>query len=292
MRAPPPPASFEPGQFFRLQNYEALRRGGRTGSRLTMEGLALTGAWIDKTRGLLSLIVLEMGGSSRLCARLEPGRAGGGHGPDRDADRDRRPARRSSCAAAASATPCSSRSAAALRAQRAAGCSTSPPTAGARTSTRSSEIEAAADQVIWSVDGGELPDAAPPAGPRLRGNVVQAMEAYAQRRARRGAGAAARVPPHHRHRQRPHDERGQGARATACCAPHFRPGHVAIALDQLAHAVHDEGGLRAVPAAPHRSRRPARRRSSSPAPTRTSRRTSSTGRTWPIACARTRCRKS
>ena len=33
-----------------------------------MEGLALTGAWVDKAKGLLSLIVLEMGGSSRLCA--------------------------------------------------------------------------------------------------------------------------------------------------------------------------------------------------------------------------------
>ena len=38
-----------------------------------MEGLALTGAWVDKDKGLLSLIVLEMGGSSDLCALLEPG---------------------------------------------------------------------------------------------------------------------------------------------------------------------------------------------------------------------------
>ncbi len=43
------------------------------GIRLTMEGLALTGAWTDPARGLISLIVLEMGGSSRLCALLEPG---------------------------------------------------------------------------------------------------------------------------------------------------------------------------------------------------------------------------
>src|SRR4029077_9849808 len=34
---------------------------------------ALTGAWTDPERGLLSLIVLEMGGSSRLCAHLAPG---------------------------------------------------------------------------------------------------------------------------------------------------------------------------------------------------------------------------
>ena len=38
-----------------------------------MEGLALTGAWVDKDKGLLSLITLEMGGSSDLCALLEPG---------------------------------------------------------------------------------------------------------------------------------------------------------------------------------------------------------------------------
>ena len=38
-----------------------------------MEGLALTGAWVDKQAGLLSLIVLEMGGSSRLCMSLQPG---------------------------------------------------------------------------------------------------------------------------------------------------------------------------------------------------------------------------
>jgi NAD(P)H-flavin reductase len=38
-----------------------------------MEGLALTGAWVDRARGLLSTIVLEMGGSSDLCTLLEPG---------------------------------------------------------------------------------------------------------------------------------------------------------------------------------------------------------------------------
>jgi NAD(P)H-flavin reductase len=38
-----------------------------------MEGLALTGAWVDREKGLLSTIVLEMGGSSDLCALLKPG---------------------------------------------------------------------------------------------------------------------------------------------------------------------------------------------------------------------------
>ncbi len=35
--------------------------------------MALTGAWVDADRGLVSTIVLEMGGSSDLCALLEPG---------------------------------------------------------------------------------------------------------------------------------------------------------------------------------------------------------------------------
>ncbi len=65
-------ANFEPGQFYRLQNYEA-RSKKVDGTLLTMEGLALTGAWVDKDKGLLSLITLEMGGSSDLCALLEPG---------------------------------------------------------------------------------------------------------------------------------------------------------------------------------------------------------------------------
>ena len=38
-----------------------------------MEGLALTGASVDFEKGLLSTIVLEMGGSSDLCALLKPG---------------------------------------------------------------------------------------------------------------------------------------------------------------------------------------------------------------------------
>jgi NAD(P)H-flavin reductase len=42
-------------------------------TRLAMEGLALTGAATVKNDGLLSTIVLEMGGSSDLCADLRPG---------------------------------------------------------------------------------------------------------------------------------------------------------------------------------------------------------------------------
>jgi NADPH-dependent glutamate synthase beta subunit-like oxidoreductase/NAD(P)H-flavin reductase len=72
VRAPLAARTFHPGQFYRLQNFESLaaRPGG---TRLAMEGLALTGAWVDREQGLVSTIVLEMGGSSDLCALLEPG---------------------------------------------------------------------------------------------------------------------------------------------------------------------------------------------------------------------------
>ena len=72
VRAPIAARAFKPGQFYRLQNFESLAR--RTeGTILAMEALALTGASVDHERGLLSTIVLEMGGSSDLCALLEPG---------------------------------------------------------------------------------------------------------------------------------------------------------------------------------------------------------------------------
>jgi NAD(P)H-flavin reductase len=72
LHAPLAARQFKPGQFYRLQNFETLAPRVE-GTRLAMEGLALTGAWVDRERGLVSTIVLEMGGSSDLCAFLEPG---------------------------------------------------------------------------------------------------------------------------------------------------------------------------------------------------------------------------
>ena len=91
VHAPLAAKNFEPGQFYRLQNFEShalkVASGGErlaSGNSpnaspqtpfttLAMEGLALTGAWVDKERGLMSTIVLEMGGSSDLCAYLKKG---------------------------------------------------------------------------------------------------------------------------------------------------------------------------------------------------------------------------
>ncbi|HVO88630.1 MAG TPA: pyridine nucleotide-disulfide oxidoreductase, partial [Casimicrobiaceae bacterium] len=72
VRAPAAARRFAPGQFYRLQNYESLAPRIE-GTRMAMEGLALTGAWVDRAAGLVSTIVLEMGGSSNLCAHLKPG---------------------------------------------------------------------------------------------------------------------------------------------------------------------------------------------------------------------------
>jgi NADPH-dependent glutamate synthase beta subunit-like oxidoreductase/NAD(P)H-flavin reductase len=72
VRAPAAARRFAPGQFYRLQNFESLAQKS-AGTRLAMEGLALTGAWVDREHGLVSTIVLEMGGSSDLCAQLKPG---------------------------------------------------------------------------------------------------------------------------------------------------------------------------------------------------------------------------
>ena len=65
LHAPMAAKNFRPGQFFRLQNF--------TSPDKAMEPLAMTGAWVKPEEGLIALIVLEMGGSSNLCANLQKG---------------------------------------------------------------------------------------------------------------------------------------------------------------------------------------------------------------------------
>jgi NAD(P)H-flavin reductase len=179
IRAPLAARKFQPGQFYRLQNFESLATS-IDGTRLAMEGLALTGAWVDRARGLVSTIVLEMGGSSDLCALLKPGEplvlmgptgspteihggetvilAGGGLGN------------------------------AVLfsigQALRKAG-SKVLYFAGYKKHVdryKVSEIEAAADTIVWCCD--EAPGFAPsrPDDRSFHGNIVQAMLAYAEGR--------------------------------------------------------------------------------------------------------------
>ncbi len=72
VKAPMQARKFHPGQFYRVQNLERLAPA-INGTVLAAEGLALTGAWVDKEKGLISLIALEMGSSSKLCALWQPG---------------------------------------------------------------------------------------------------------------------------------------------------------------------------------------------------------------------------
>ena len=210
LRAPVAARRFQPGQFYRMQNFEALALRV-PGTTLAMEGLALTGAWVDREKGLISVIALEMGGSADLLAYLQPGEpvilmgptgtpteiphgetvvlAGGGLGN------------------------------AVLfsigRALRAAG-SKVLYFAGYKQLAdryRVDDIEAAADVVVWCCD--EAPGFTPRA--RRRTAASSATSCRPCRPTPRGAlGAQAialsRHRPHHRHRLRPHDGRG-GARA-------------------------------------------------------------------------------
>ena len=209
VKAPAAARHFHPGQFYRLQNYESVAPARRTATPLLMEGIALTGAWVDKERGLLSLIALELGVSSRLCAYLQQGRAGGRDGADRHADRDSRAARTCCCSAAASATRCCSRSP-----RR---CATHGNRviyfAGYKKGEdlfKREEIEAATDQVIWSTDIGAAIAPGRPQDAHFRGNIVQAMLAYS------AASSATPLVPlrhgrsHHRDRIGPHDGGGEG----------------------------------------------------------------------------------
>ncbi|OOO01754.1 MAG: hypothetical protein USCGTAYLOR_02038 [Chromatiales bacterium USCg_Taylor] len=72
VHAPMQARKFRPGQFYRVQNLETLAPKVE-GTVLAAEGLALTGASVDKEKGLIALIALEMGSSSRLCRLWRPG---------------------------------------------------------------------------------------------------------------------------------------------------------------------------------------------------------------------------
>jgi NADPH-dependent glutamate synthase beta subunit-like oxidoreductase/NAD(P)H-flavin reductase len=227
VRAPAAARHFEPGQFFRLQNYEALARvAGASGSRLLMEGLALTGAWVDKAEGLLSLIVLEMGGSSRLCMGLAPGEPVVVMGPT-GTPTETPPGESVALAGGGLGN-------AVLfsigRAIRDAGGRVLYFAAYRKREDiyKIDEIEAAADQIVWSVDTGDLPDPRRPQDRAFQGNVVQAMEAYAK-----GELGEVRVPlPDCQRIIAIGSDRMMAAVKDARhgkLAGYFKPGHVAIA---------------------------------------------------------------
>jgi NADPH-dependent glutamate synthase beta subunit-like oxidoreductase/NAD(P)H-flavin reductase len=177
VKAPLQARKFRPGQFYRLQNFETSAPVV-DGTRLVMEGLALTGAWVDEEKGLLSMIVLEMGTSSRLCSLLKEGEevlvmgptgtpteipenetvllAGGGLG-----------------------------NAVLFSIARAMKANNNHVVyfAGYKRGDdlfKREEIEKATDQVVWSTDSGEAIRPMRPQDSHFRGNIVQAMVGYAE----------------------------------------------------------------------------------------------------------------
>jgi NADPH-dependent glutamate synthase beta subunit-like oxidoreductase/NAD(P)H-flavin reductase len=224
VRAPLAARAFRPGQFYRLQNYERFAQRV-DGTVLAMEGLALTGAWVDRDKGLLSTIVLEMGGSSDLCTLLEPGEPVILMGPT----------------GTPTETPAGETVALIggglgnavlfsigqeLRRQG----SKVLYFAGYKKRQdryKVEEIEKAADVVVWCCD--EAPGFAPsrPQDRAFTGNIVQAMLAYAE-----GALGAAAIPLAGADRLIAIGSDAMMAAVArarhAALAPHLKPGHHAI----------------------------------------------------------------
>ena len=225
VRAPAAARGFSPGQFYRLQNYEVCSRVVE-GTRLAMEGIAITGAWVDKTHGLLSLIALEMGVSTRLLAALTPGErvvvmgptgapteipegetvllAGGGLG---------------------NAVLFSIAKALKARGDRVVYF------AGYKNGAdlfKQDDIEVATDQVIWTTDSGVEIAPRRPQDRHFRGNICQAMLAYAEGRL---GGELFRLREVKRIIAIGSDRMMNGVREArhGVLAPHLDPKHVGIA---------------------------------------------------------------
>jgi NAD(P)H-flavin reductase len=148
------------------------------GTSLTMEGIALTGAWTDPERGLLSLIVLELGGSSRLCAQLKIGEPVVVMGPTGAPTEI--PHNETVLLAGGGLGNAVLFSIA--RAFKDAGCKV-VYFAGYKKKDdvfKRDEIEAGTDQVIWSVDAGDPIAPRRPQDRGFTGNIVQSILNYAQ----------------------------------------------------------------------------------------------------------------
>ncbi len=179
VHAPAAARKFQPGQFYRLQNFE-VDSPDLDGTRLALEGLALTGAWTDPARGLLSTIVLEMGASSRLCALLKPGQRVVVMGPT-GAPTEIPEGEKVILAGGGLGNAVLFSIGKALR-QRGNQVVYFAAFRRGEDLFKREEIESAADVVVWSTDAGQEiePSRARPWDRHFRGNVVQAMQAYAR----------------------------------------------------------------------------------------------------------------
>jgi len=177
VKAPRAARCFHPGQFYRLQNYE-IDAPSVDHTPLVTEGIALTGAWVDKDRGLLSTIVLEMGGSSRLCATWKKGQRVVLMGPTGTPTEI--PKNENVVLAGGGLGNAVLFSIG--KALRANGCKV-VYFAGFRNPTdvyREEDLEAASDMVIWSCDREPSPKARRPQDRTFVGNIVESMLAFAK----------------------------------------------------------------------------------------------------------------
>jgi NADPH-dependent glutamate synthase beta subunit-like oxidoreductase/NAD(P)H-flavin reductase len=177
VHAPLAARRFQPGQFYRLQNFEALAPIVED-TRLAMEGLALTGAWIDPDKGLMGTIVLEMGASSRLCAALKPGEPVVLMGPTGAPTEIESKETVLLCGGGLGNAVLFS----IARAFKAKG-SKVVYFAGYKKGEdlfKQDDIEAHTDQVIWATDSGVEIQPRRPQDTHFRGNIVKAMVAYGQ----------------------------------------------------------------------------------------------------------------
>ncbi|MBW8309184.1 MAG: FAD-dependent oxidoreductase [Candidatus Paracaedibacteraceae bacterium] len=177
VKAPLQAQNFRPGQFYRLQNFESQAQKPQ-GTRLAMEGLALTGASVDLEKWLLSTIVLEMGGSSNLCHLLTPGEAVVLMGPTGEPTHI--PEKETVLLVGGGLGNAVLFSIG--QAMRAKGCRILYFAGYKKLEDRYKveEIEKAADLVIWCCD--EAPGFTPTRAQdkTFTGNIVQAIEAYGQ----------------------------------------------------------------------------------------------------------------
>jgi NADPH-dependent glutamate synthase beta subunit-like oxidoreductase/NAD(P)H-flavin reductase len=178
VKAPAAARHFHPGQFYRLQNYEsaARRTGGRRAVPLLMEGIALTGAWVDKEKGLLSMIALELGVSSRLVAYLKKGEPVVVMGPT-GAPTEIPEGQHVLLLGGGLGNAVLFSIAKAMRAAGNKVIYFAGYKKGEDLFKRE-DIEAATDQVIWSTDTGASVAPGRPQDAHFRGNIVQAMLAY------------------------------------------------------------------------------------------------------------------
>jgi NADPH-dependent glutamate synthase beta subunit-like oxidoreductase/NAD(P)H-flavin reductase len=177
VKAPLQARKFEPGQFYRLQNFETSAPVV-DGIRLMMEGLALTGAWVDEEKGLLSMIVLEMGTSSRLCSLLREGEEVLVMGPTGTPTEI--PENETVLLAGGGLGNAVLFSIARELREKKNHVLYFAGYKNGEDLFKREEIENATDQVIWATDFGDEIAPQRPQDSHFRGNIVQAMVAYAE----------------------------------------------------------------------------------------------------------------